>query len=208
MIGRSAELNTPEGYLNRALQLESKNAEALFIRAQLARAGKKSPQAESDLNAALSIQPDYAAAYYERALLRADQRDYRRALADADSAIRIDDANAVYYTLRGVLAGALGQRDQQIADYTKAIQCEPTLPPRYTTRAWALLKANKPRAALRDIDRASLLGKMTPDMLVTRAEINAALGMKDKARLDYKSALLEAPGLKAAEDGLRRLDRR
>lgn len=207
LTGRSADLNNAEGHLNRAVQLEPRNAEAFFVRAKLALSAKKSPQAESDLNAALSIQPDYATAYYERALLRAAQGDYRRAIADADSAIRIDDANAIYYTLRGVLAGALGERDRQIADYTKAIQSEPAVAARYTTRAWALLKANKPRAALRDIDRAILLGKMTPDMLVTRAEINAALGMKDKARLDYKSALLESPGLKAAEDGLRRLDR-
>jgi tetratricopeptide (TPR) repeat protein len=176
-----------------------------FLRAQAYRAKGNLDAALADLNETIKRDGQSSAGYFSRGSLLAANSDFEAALKDYDASIRLDSKNPSYYTMRGVIHGVRGELDKAIADYSAAILLDPTDAQHYNMRAWALLKAHRLRAALREANRALTIEPNFTSALATRAHIYEAMGEKSEAIEDYKKALANASAFPDAKESLARL---
>ncbi|MGF1659783.1 MAG: hypothetical protein ACFCUS_10155 [Rubrimonas sp.] len=127
--------------LDRALDLDRGNVEALAARADLSASEGHLAAAWADLAAARSAAPGDAALLVVSAALRRALGDPEGARADADAALRARPGAASALFERGAAKAALGDRPGARADWLDAIAADPDGP-----------DAERARLALQDMD--------------------------------------------------------
>jgi tetratricopeptide (TPR) repeat protein len=123
--------------LNRAIQLNSNDAQAYNNRGNVKRAQGDLDGAIADYNRAIELDPNYAPPYQNRGFVKALKGDYEEAIADYDRAIQLDPKNAIAYAIRAAANASKGNLDGAIADYNQAIELNPKLADAYFNRGFA-----------------------------------------------------------------------
>jgi tetratricopeptide (TPR) repeat protein len=125
---------------NEAIQLDPKNARALYNRGTAYRLMNDYDRAIADYNEAIRLDPKYAYAFAERATVYAENEDYDRAIADYNEAIRLDPKYALAFNNRGTVYRDKGDIGRAIADFNQAILLDPTYARALCNRGRAKLK--------------------------------------------------------------------
>lgn len=108
--------------LERAIQLNSNNAQA-YSNQGLARAAIGDLQgAIAAFNQALHLNPSLAIAYYNRGFVRSQLEDYQEAIADFTRAIQLNPEDADSYHCRCLVHYTLGDKKKVIEDFQKAAE--------------------------------------------------------------------------------------
>jgi tetratricopeptide (TPR) repeat protein len=154
--------------VNKSIQINSRNADALWIRARILLANHWFEDAEADLTKALAIEPDYFQALHLRAAVRMQLDRPAEALADANRALEQRPTAISAFQLRSMAHAALGDFQGLVADLT-AVLGEPGQPANadpsmamftgmYVQRAIALVRLGRHGDAMQDIDTVARLG--------------------------------------------------
>jgi tetratricopeptide (TPR) repeat protein len=131
--------------------------------------------------------------------------DLDTAIADYTKATQLKPNLAGAYNRRGLAYFAKGLRDQAIADYTKTIELKPDYAEAYFSRGNAYRGKKLDDQAIADYPKP--IG-LKPDYAYAYYHPGLEyekLGQRDNAIADYRQALSLDPGMKEAQDGLKRL---
>jgi len=125
-IGRQAfvdnRLDKALDAYNKAIESNSKIAEAYNGRGVTYIKLGNSNQAIADYSKAIELNPMYAQAYYNRGNAYYRSADYNQAITDYNKAIELNPKIAEAYNSRGVTDDEIGNDNQAIADYSEAIE--------------------------------------------------------------------------------------
>src|SRR4051794_21809451 len=144
---------------DRAVGLDSANAEASYNRGRAARKKGDLARAIADYSAAIRLTPHsykgFAKTYNNRGDAYAEVGDNDCATSDFDQAINLDPGYAKAYHNRGVIHSRRGDLDRAIADYSKALELDPALARALVARGNAYMRKRDPEHATADY-RAAL----------------------------------------------------
>jgi tetratricopeptide (TPR) repeat protein len=108
--------------LNRAVELDPKNASAYFFRANLKEKFEDMHGAMKDYNLAIDSNPKFADAYFARGNVKMRLQDYYGAIEDYTAAIGVNENYVEAYFKRGKAKQLLLAYEDAINDVTKIIQ--------------------------------------------------------------------------------------
>ena len=197
---------------DQAIRLKPDYAAAYNNRGNAKKELKQYNAAIADYGQAIRLEPVDAAAYNNRGVAKYDLKQYKAAIADYDEAIRLEPVDAAAYNNRGNAKGDLKHYKAAIADYDQALRLKPDLVAAYYNRGVAKYDLKQYKAAIADYDEAL---RLKPDLAAAyykRGLVKKALGLKDKARTDLKTArelarnANDAKLVDEAEESLRDLD--
>jgi tetratricopeptide (TPR) repeat protein len=117
-------------YYDRAIQLNSKNDDAYFVRGHTYMALGEDEKALADFNRAIELNPRLSYAYAERAYVYFRMGEAQLALDNYDHAIELDPA-AIWYYSRGSVYAELGDYEAALEDLYMALSL-PATPEFYT----------------------------------------------------------------------------
>ncbi len=120
--------------LNRAIDLDFANLDALLARAGLYRKLGNLPKAIADLSGYLLIDSENDAVLAQRAQLRSRTGNLAAAEEDFSKAIKANPRQSTHHLERGLLRYRTRQRETALADFSKAIELAPTQPDAYFWR--------------------------------------------------------------------------
>jgi tetratricopeptide (TPR) repeat protein len=189
----------------KAIELKPDYADAYFLRSILYDLKSLHDQAIADSTKVIVLKPNFAEAYFARGNAYRGKKLNNEAIADYTKAIELKPDYADAFANRGNMYGVKGLYDQAIADSTKVIQLKPNDAIAYNNRAGNYHLAGQDSKGLLDANRAVVLAPKHPGVIETRAEIYEKLGQREKAIADYRQAFSLDPGMKDAQDGLKRL---
>jgi tetratricopeptide (TPR) repeat protein len=160
--------------LERAVTLDSKQAEALLFIARLhLLPGGKPKRAREALDQAVAVgdaTPDVRA---KALILRAGMvEDPKRRRADLDEAVRTAPGDPSTFLTRGLFLADLGEFDRSLADLQKAIELKPKHAAAYEAKAMVLAKQKKYDQALVDLDKAHELEPNSVYPMLQQARIH------------------------------------
>ncbi len=186
-----SELRTRQAIkdLDRAIELNPKDARAYFIRADKYRELGDYRQAIQDLDRAIALDPKYALAYILRGLVFSMLRDYRQAIKDYDRAIELDPKSETAYGMRGSVYGQKGQADRAIQDFNKAIELSPNNALAYRSRGIAYSQRGQADRAIQDFNKAIELDPKNGMVYAVRACAYSQKGQADRVIQDCNKAI-------------------
>ncbi len=171
-----------------AIRLDPKDAVAVYKRASALRARGDYDRAIDGYTALVGLAEKDAGGHYERGATYLLKKDFDRAIADLDRAIALDPAHAPAFHTRGLAHALKNDPERAIADYSEAVRLEPENAERYTVRAWQSFRMGRLQLALLDADHALALDPELVSAYSTRVRIYEALGEKELAEDDRRSA--------------------
>ncbi len=115
--------------IDRALSYNSKNAEALAVRARVMNRKNDFEGAVRDADAALSLDPRNVAALLERGFARYSLGHYHDALSDVEQALSIDPLNAMGHLYRAMILERMERAQEAVKEYLKAAELDASLDP-------------------------------------------------------------------------------
>jgi tetratricopeptide (TPR) repeat protein len=189
--------------LNKAVELDPKNADYLYQRATIYWEDRRPTEAEADLDQALVLQPDNVAALVSRARLRAVGKDYAGAKSDLESADKLaaKPGNlrfemAQLYSEMGEQTAAISQYDSWIASHADDARLAAALNGRCRNRA---LLGQDLRDALSDCNKAISRSPKGANgfIFASRGLVHLRLGDYDESIADYDTALQLHPSNEA-----------
>ncbi|PYL10234.1 MAG: hypothetical protein DME33_01365 [Verrucomicrobia bacterium] len=139
--------------VNRALQLNPRNAKAYDDRGLAKLSSGDLDSALADFNHALQSDPKLAPAYESRGVAKAIKGDLDSAVADYNRAIELNPKLPGAYLNRGIAKAYKGDTDNAIADINRALNINPKLAAAYASRGSANFLARNWTAALQDYRR-------------------------------------------------------
>ena len=191
--------------LSEAIELDSENADAYYIRgqaylalgmvpsglrdAQECRPGPACRRADNDFGNAVRVNPDFVDAYVARAHLRVIRGATAPAIRDYDEAIWREPDNPDYYQQRGMAYVRLGRKSEAVADFEHAIRLDPGRAAAYRARGLAYVELGQPELAIPSFDEAVRLDPQDPGAYFGRATARASLGQTEEALADFDSAI-------------------
>ena len=139
---------------NRAINLKSDYAEALFSRGRTYQIKGDFNRAMEDYNRTIILKKDSAAVFNYRGFIYAQRGDHTRALSDYNQAIALkrDYSDALYN--RGYSFRIMGQYDRAIEDFNRLIQIEPNNASAYNQRGTAYYYKENDERAIQDFSAA------------------------------------------------------
>ncbi len=184
---------------NKAIDLDSKNHEIYFRRAQLKNALKDYNGAKSDYSNVIQLDSKNYNAFYNRGLIKKELHDFSGAFSDFTKAIEIDPKNLNSYINRGNLYMGEEKFTEAIKDFDKTIELDPSNLEAIQNRG--ISKANiGDKSALKDFNKLILLDPSG------EAYLNRAIFyINNNYKLDYCSDLRKAISLgsESAKDFLK-----
>ena len=141
------DLDTALTALNRAIELDSKEAESYVYRGITQRRMSQKEHAIADFTTAIELSPEYDWAYANRAYVYYLYDQFPEALKDCNRAIELDSDYARYYSNRAAIyLGIAGEGDLELSvtDYDRAIELEPSNATYYKNKADVYIKMNRP----------------------------------------------------------------
>ena len=191
--------------LSEAIDLDSENADAFYIRGQIyvalgmapsglrdaqqCRPGLACQRADSDFGSAVRVNPDFVDAYVARANLRLIRGATSPAIRDYDEAIWREPDNPEYYQRRGMAYVRLGRKSEAVADFEHAIRLDPARASAYRARGSAYVELGQPELAVPSFDEAVRLDPQDPGAYYGRAQARASLGQAEEALADFDAAI-------------------
>lgn len=118
----------------KALDLDSKNVDALMCRGYVYRQQQKYDLAENDFNEAVRLDPNSPFPYSQRGQLYRETEQLDKALADVNRAIELSPFY-IYYERRARIYAELKDFEHALKDYTEAIRQKPETDYYYQDRA-------------------------------------------------------------------------
>lgn len=171
---------------DRAINLDSRNAAAYWLRGNAYRWKNNYEQAFTDYAKAIEIEPKFFDAYRSRSLAYEAKGELAKAIADASQALQIKPDDAYVYNHRGNLYRYLLEYEKAIADYSKAIEFAPDNLYYYEDRANAYRDAGKCDAAIADyLKRLAPTKKPLVGNQITYSNLGRCYGETGQ----YKSAI-------------------
>lgn len=145
-------------YLNNALKLRPRNAEAYYNRGVAYDNLGQYKQAIKDYSQAIALKPDYTDAYSNRGTINNIIGKFQRAIEDFSEAIRLNPDNAEAFLGRGFAYDKLGYYQQAIANYSQAIGIKPDYAKAFHNRGIVYFSQNNNKYGCYDAQKACLLG--------------------------------------------------
>lgn len=139
----------------KALNLNSKNIDALNIRGKIKVDRKQTDSALDDFNKAIKIDPNFTKAYLNRAVLFTDKNEFDKAIDDYTLVLQIESKNPVALQGRGLLY--VNKRKDYAAalvDFKKLAEIAPTSANSFLYRGRAYQFLNNSELALADFNRS------------------------------------------------------
>ena len=183
-------------YLDRAIELDPKSAEAYYLRGNVYFSLEEIDLAELDLNKAISLNPRLAVAYWQRARVYGERGKLDLALSESAKAVGLAGSNcdSYWYRDRASWYAQKGDNVHALEEYNRTIQAKPKDLWPYFFRACIYYKTGSYSKALSDLNIASKpptevsLGRVRQ----LRAQCYDKLGKHDLAEKERKAADSEA----------------
>lgn len=118
----------------KALDLDSKNVDALLCRGYIYKQRSEIRLAEKDFNEAVRLAPDNSIVFSQRGQFYKQIKELDKALADMNRAIELTPAY-FYYERRAGIYAELKDYENAVKDYTEAIRQKPETESYYEKRA-------------------------------------------------------------------------
>jgi tetratricopeptide (TPR) repeat protein len=191
--------------LSEAIDLDSENADAFYLRGQAylaigllpsglqgasaCRPGPACQRADSDFGNAVRINTEFIGAYVARGDLRVLRGVLAPAIRDYDEAIWREPDNPDYYERRGMAYVGLGRKSEAVADFEHAIRLDPGRAAAYRARGLAYVELGQPDLAISSFDEAVRLDPQDPGSYYGRALAQEELGRTAEAFADFDLAI-------------------
>lgn len=144
--------------LNKAIELDPKNASAYFLRANLKEKFEDLHGAMKDYNLSIESSPKYADAYFARGNVKMRLQDYYGAIEDYTAAIGVNENYVEAYFNRGKAKQLLLAYEDAINDVTKIIQINPKSIDAYYMRGILRIDFGDMKNGCLDLSKAGELG--------------------------------------------------
>ena len=151
------ELDTVIENCNKAIALDSKDADAYYNRGNAYISKYDFDNAIQDYDKVIQLKPDYADAYNNRGGAYAQKGELDRAIQNYDKVIQLKPDYAEVYNNRGEAYGRKGELDRAFKNYDKAIQLKPDFAGTYYNRGLAYGRKNDFDKAIADFNKAITL---------------------------------------------------
>ena len=148
--------------LNRAVELNPKDAGAYFYRGNAYYKKVQIDEALSDYSKAIKINSRYTNAYFSRGLHYVGVEGYSKAISDFSKAINITPDNAPAYYYRGTAYFGKKKYNKALSDYDKAIELDPEYVNAYINRGLYYHGINEYPKAINDYKKALELNPSSP----------------------------------------------
>ncbi|MBP9093762.1 tetratricopeptide repeat protein [bacterium] len=183
-------------YLDRAIELDPKSAEAYYLRGHVYFSLEELDLAERDLNRSISLNPRLAVAYWQRARVYGEKGKIDLALSESAKAIKLagSASQSWWYQDRATWYVQKGDNVHALEEYNRTIQTNPKDLWPYFFRASIYYKTGSYSKAIADLNIAGKppssvsLGRIRQ----LRAQCYDKLGQHDLAAKDRKAADGEA----------------
>jgi len=189
----------------RAVNLDARFASGYRNRAEAKLAVQGYDEAIEDLSRALAFDVANAEIYHVRGQAYLAQKNIASAIKDFTQAIELDPKLVGAYEGRGYSHALAEAFDEAYADLNKAIDLNPRSSVAFALRAFAYKLTGQLDIALADIATAEKLNPNQPEVLWSKAELEEAQGLNEKAITHFRKALSVRPGYREASEGLLRL---
>lgn len=183
------DTDTAMADVNKALELDSNNLDALYIRAALRTKKGDTAGVLADYNKIIELTPStpgMEAVYHNRAMIRLQSDDVDGALDDLNKALSINPRVAELYNGRAIARLQKGDLDGSLADYEKVIELKPSLPSAFFGRGYFRYQRRDFDRALADFNKAIELKPDYADAYVDRGIVRGLKGEIDGAIADIR----------------------
>lgn len=175
--------------VNKALELNSKYVDALFLRAALRMRKGDTPGVLADYNKIIELVPSAPGVeviYHNRSMIRLQSKDVDGALDDLSKAIAINAKVAEIYNGRAIARLQKGDLEGALADYEKAIELKPSLPSSLFGRGYFPYQKKDFDGAFSDFNKAIELKGDYADAYVNRGVVRGLKGDVQGAVADIR----------------------
>jgi tetratricopeptide (TPR) repeat protein len=146
--------------LNKAVELDAKNASAYLLRATLKEKFEDLHGAMKDYNLAIEANPKYADAFFARGNVKMKLQDFYGAIEDYTAAINVNENYVEAYFNRGKAKQLLLAYEDAINDVTKIIQINPKSIDAYYMRGILRIDFGDLKNGCLDLSKAGELGDL------------------------------------------------
>jgi tetratricopeptide (TPR) repeat protein len=146
--------------LNKAIELDTKNASAYFLRATLKEKFEDLHGAMKDYNSAIESNPKSAETFFARGNVKMRLQDYYGAIEDFSAAISVNENFVEAYFSRGKAKQLLLAYEDAINDVTKIIQINPKSVDAYYMRGILRIDFGDMKNGCLDLSKAGELGDL------------------------------------------------
>jgi tetratricopeptide (TPR) repeat protein/S1-C subfamily serine protease len=178
--------------INKAIQLESKNANLYNEKSLVLTGVKRYSEALSAIEQAIELSPR-AAFYNNRGATYSNLKKYPKAIADYDKAIAINPEYAEAYVNRGNTYNALKDYPKAITDLDKAIVINPELTEAYGNRGNTYNALKDYPRAIADYTKAIAINPELTEVYYNRGLTYVTLQDYPKATTDFDKAIAINP---------------
>jgi tetratricopeptide (TPR) repeat protein len=180
-------------YLNNAIKLQPKDADAYGNRGTAYAELGQYQHAIEDYNEVIRLKPDYAIAYGNRGTAYADLGQHQRAIEDYNKAIRLQPNDAYTFNNRGIAYRNLGQYQHAIEDYNEVIRLKPDYADAYIGRGLVYGNLGQYQRAIEDYNKAINLQPALAIAYNNRGNGYGKLGEYQRAIEDFNKAISLQP---------------
>lgn len=181
------------GDLDKAVELNPRNAQALRVRAALKLSLNKPAEAVADFDAAIKIDPDNAATHEARGLALAAQEKWDEAKKSLGKAIELFPKSAGALLQRGRINMLAGDHKSAVADAEAVLKLAPDLPEALLLRSHARFSLGDTEGALADINQVLEKHPNVPQALRTRVAIYLSQQKRSEAIADLERLIKVEP---------------
>lgn len=188
--GRQVEAVKP---LTRALDLRSRDAAAITMRAIAFKEAGDFARALADLDGVVESNPGDVFARTVRAEVRVLVGDFKGTIEDAEEAVRLNPSSLLAAELLGGAKAELGRIDEALADLNRLIATDPRRSSSWDALGVVHLRAGDLDAALAACDRAVAFDPTSSKALTNRGVVQLHRGEPARAVEDHTRALEQNP---------------
>lgn len=193
VLGAMGQFDRAMQSFSLAIQLDRKDPEIFFNRANFRFQAGFVKEALEDLDAAIKLKPSYLEARSNRANLLMQVGDFARAVKDLDYLVTKAANNPDIWVALGLVRYKLGMLRESIQCNERALKIVPDHPDALLNNASAAFDQKDYEAALGWITKALAATPNRAEVYYTKANVLAAMSSFELAIADYDQALLLNP---------------
>ena len=174
--------------LEKRLEKNPDDAEALAARAVSAVRQRKYQEAQPDFNRAIMLNPDRDSYYWHRSTFYLETGQTERALEDCSAVIRLNPRHTDAYLRRGSFYAEKGEYLRALDDLNIAIDLDKYGFEGYANRGLLLYRLGRNTEAVIDFNKAITLKSDSAPLYYNRGLALAGAGEREKAQADLQQA--------------------
>jgi tetratricopeptide (TPR) repeat protein len=202
---RHARFDEAVAALDRALELDPRNTDALTVRGDTFRMMMRHEDAIRDLDRAIQLDPNDPRAFRVRGDTYLWMERHEDAIRELTRAIQLDPNDPEAFRVRGDAYQKMERHEDAIRDLTRAQGLNPNDNFAFLLRGRSYQATQQYHLAIADLDRALELEPHSALALVVRGETFRLMGRYKEASRDLYRALKVEPGYSLAHYELRQL---